>query len=107
MVGWQDSYALCRVFKKNVVCGEVEDQGQCSLSMIESSQGLTSSSTHDQYYDQLETVSPDTAVGSSPCIDEDDKDDSWMQFITEEAWCSNVSTSEPCDDLSTVAAYAN
>ncbi|ONK71802.1 uncharacterized protein A4U43_C04F12550 [Asparagus officinalis] len=81
-MGMQDSYALCRVFKKNVVCAEVEDQGQCSsIVLIESPQTIVS--------DQYETMSPEVPIGSSPCIDEDDKDDAWMQFITEDAWCSN------------------
>ncbi|KAJ6418703.1 hypothetical protein OIU84_001971 [Salix udensis] len=37
--GIQDSYALCRVFKKNGICSEIEEQGQCttSLSLMESS----------------------------------------------------------------------
>lgn len=77
----QDSCALCRVFKKNVACAEV-DQGQCSnLVLIESPQAITN--------DQYETMSPDVPGGSSPCVDEDDKDDAWMQFITDDAWCSN------------------
>ncbi|KAI3831022.1 hypothetical protein MKW98_008768 [Papaver atlanticum] len=81
-LGIQDSYALCRVFKKNGVCTEVaEDQGgQCSIPFVESSQGLSSN--------DYETMSPDVPIGSSPCMDEveNDKDDSWMQFITEDAW---------------------
>ncbi|KAJ0966766.1 hypothetical protein J5N97_023683 [Dioscorea zingiberensis] len=99
---WEQWVHVIRVFKKNVVCAEVEEQGQCSLGFIEtsSSQGVVTTQEYEN-----ETVSPDiNGVGSSPCIDEDDKDESWMQFITEEAWCSNVSTSEPCEDLST---YAN
>ena len=79
----QDSYALCRVFKKNVVCAVVEDHGQCSsILLIESPQAITN--------DQYETMSPDLPVGSSSCVnDDDDKDDAWMQFITEDVWCSN------------------
>lgn len=93
--GIQDSYALCRVFKKNglmaTVCSEMEEQGQCSMSPltdISISQG-TMVGCSDVY---LETMSPaDVPITtSSPCVDEDDKDDSWMQFITDEAWCSNV-----------------
>ncbi|KAI7993263.1 NAC domain-containing protein 86 [Camellia lanceoleosa] len=89
----QDSYALCRVFKKNGVCSEMEEQGQCS--------GLSSSSplNHEnslQYggVQDCETMSPDVPLASSSlCTEEDDKDDSsWMQFITDDAWCSsNVS----------------
>ncbi|XP_031280107.1 NAC domain-containing protein 86 isoform X1 [Pistacia vera] len=79
-----DSYALCRVFKKNGICSEVEDQqGQCSISLMESSsQGVMT---------DYETLSPDVqpTITSSACIDEEDKDDSWMQFITDDPWCSS------------------
>lgn len=82
MFCFQDSYALCRVFKKNVVCAEVEDQGQYSnIVLIESPQAFTN--------DQYENMSPDVPGGSSSCVEEDDKDDEWMQFITDDAWCSN------------------
>ncbi|XP_031373917.1 NAC domain-containing protein 86 [Punica granatum] len=83
--GIQDSYALCRVFKKNGICSEIEEQqGQCSVSsfmMAESpQQGLL-----NEY--ELMTASPDVQIASSSCIDEEDKDDSWMQFITDDdAW---------------------
>ncbi|XP_030521558.1 NAC domain-containing protein 86-like [Rhodamnia argentea] len=79
--GLQDSYALCRVFKKNGVCVEVEEPaGQSSLALIETSPGLTN---------DYETMSPDTLLGQSSCIDEEEKDDSWMQFITDDAWYSS------------------
>ncbi|KAM7482876.1 hypothetical protein LguiB_007459 [Lonicera macranthoides] len=84
--GIQDSYALCRVFKKNGVCSEIEDQGQSSStissSLIEYSQGIIN---------DYETMSPDVPLTSnSPCMEiEEDKDDSWMQFITDDAWCSS------------------
>lgn len=85
----QDSYALCRVFKKNVMCTEVEEQGQCSLAMVEIRSQVVSRAV------DYETASPgDMPVGSSSCIDEDDKDDAWMQFITDDAWCSNITSSE-------------
>lgn len=76
---FQDSYALCRVFNKNGACTEIEEQGHCS------SQGIAN---------DIDTMSPELPMGSSSCVDEDDdKDDSWMQFIREDAWCSsNVST---------------
>lgn len=93
----QDSYALCRVFKKNVVCTEVEEQGQCSLALVESSQGALA---------EYETMSPDVPVGSSSCIDEEDKDDAWMQFITDDAWCS-ISSNEGGQDPSSCVAIAN
>lgn len=80
----QDSYALCRVFKKNVICSEVEEQqAQCSVSlMTESPRGAVND------YELMTTTSPDVQIGSSSCIDEEDKDDSWMQFITDDddAW---------------------
>ncbi|KAF3974707.1 hypothetical protein ACB098_04G063800 [Castanea mollissima] len=78
--GIQDTYALCRVFKKNGICSEIEEQGQCSLSLLESSQGVIN---------EYETMSPDVTMASSSCLDEEDKDDSWMQFITDDAWCSS------------------
>ncbi|KAK3224651.1 hypothetical protein Dsin_004513 [Dipteronia sinensis] len=96
-----DSYALCRVFKKNGICSEIDqDQGggQCSnLALMESSQGVISSMNSE--YDQAMSMSPDVpTITSSPscCMvdhnqDQDqDKDDSWMQFITDQdPWCSS------------------
>lgn len=75
----QDTYALCRVFKKNGICSEIEEQGQCSLTLLEGSQGVIN---------EYETMSPDVTMASS-CVEEEDKDDSWMQFITDDAWCSS------------------
>ncbi|GMN59398.1 hypothetical protein TIFTF001_028472 [Ficus carica] len=95
--GIQDSYALCRVFKKNGICSEIEEQqGQCSISLIESSQGVINDS---------ETMSPDIPTASSLCADqEDDKDDSWMQFITDdESWCPNSNIAFGGDDISRLA----
>ncbi|PKU80776.1 NAC domain-containing protein 86 [Dendrobium catenatum] len=95
-MGIQDSYALCRVFKKNVVCTEVEEQGQCSLSVAESPQAINN---------DYEITSPDVPLlGSSSCIEEEDKDDSWMQFITDDAWCSN---NEGGDEPSPYVTFAN
>ncbi|KAH0457167.1 hypothetical protein IEQ34_015074 [Dendrobium chrysotoxum] len=96
-MGIQDSYALCRVFKKNVVCTEVEEQaGQCSLSVTESPQAINN---------DYEITSPDVPLlGSSSCIEEEDKDDSWMQFITDDAWCSN---NEGGDEPSPYVTFAN
>lgn len=96
---FQDSYALCRVFKKNAVCTDVEDQARASgLSFGESSQG---------FMNEYETMSPDIPIGSgsspSPCMDEDDKDDAWMQFITDDAWGgSSNPTNFGGDDVSSV-----
>ncbi|XP_043716150.1 NAC domain-containing protein 45-like isoform X2 [Telopea speciosissima] len=84
-MGIQDTYALCRVFKKNGICGEIEEQGPSStLSLVENSQGIIN---------DYETMSPDVPIGSSSSYVEDevDKDDAWMQFITEDAWCSSNS----------------
>lgn len=71
------------MFKKNGICGsELEDQGQPSVPLIEYSQGAI--------INEYETMSPaDVNLASSSCMDEEDKDDSWMQFITDDAWCSS------------------
>ncbi|XP_039010934.1 NAC domain-containing protein 45-like [Hibiscus syriacus] len=72
--GIQDGYALCRVFKKNGTIGsEMEAQGRCSSSVA------------DQDYSQ----EPPLGASSSLCMEEEednDKDESWMQFITDDAW---------------------
>ncbi|XVF12174.1 hypothetical protein REPUB_Repub08aG0091600 [Reevesia pubescens] len=95
--GIQDSYALCRVFKKNSICSETEDQqGQCSLSMMECSQRVINDS---------ENMSPDLALASPSCIEEEDKDDSWMQFITDDAWCSSNTTAMAGDELVSNVAF--
>ncbi|KAK8946086.1 NAC domain-containing protein 74 [Platanthera guangdongensis] len=93
-MGIQDSYALCRVFKKNGVgSAEVEEQaGQCSQSaLIESPRPIN----HD-----YEITSPEMLPmqgSSSTCInEEDDKDDAWMQFITDDAWCQGCIEPSPC-----------
>ncbi|XP_020221872.1 NAC domain-containing protein 86 [Cajanus cajan] len=79
--GLQDTYALCRVFKKNGICSDIEEQqGQCSISLIECSQTIIN---------ECETMSPDIPGASSSCLEEEDKDDSWMQFITDDAWYSS------------------
>ncbi|KAL3824945.1 hypothetical protein ACJIZ3_020974 [Penstemon smallii] len=90
-VARMDSYALCRVFKKNGVCSEVEEQGQSSnIALLDYSQGVIT---------EHETMSPDFPLASSSSTiymeeeqeeeDKDDKDDSWMQFITDDVWCSS------------------
>ncbi|URD93679.1 No apical meristem (NAM) protein [Musa troglodytarum] len=91
-----DSYALCRVFKKNVICTEVEEQAQCSIILGESSQGVVVAA-------EYETTSPDLPVGSSSCVEEEDKDDAWMQFITDDAWCSTLPRNEGGEEASCVA----
>ncbi|KAG6404279.1 hypothetical protein SASPL_136525 [Salvia splendens] len=86
----KDSYALCRVFKKNGLCSEVEELGQSSsIPLLEHyMQGVSN---------EHETMSPDFPLASSSivCIEEEDKDDkdeSWMQFITDDVWCSSSAT---------------
>ncbi|KAH7857566.1 hypothetical protein Vadar_014070 [Vaccinium darrowii] len=92
--GIQDSYALCRVFKKNSVCSEIEEQaGQCSSSLIETSQegrvinidGDTMSSCYDP---NVPLMSSFVSSSSYCVVDEDDNndddDESWMQFITDD-----------------------
>ena len=74
---FQDSYALCRVFKKNGPCTEVEEPGQCSISFLVSSSSVI--------INDYETMSLDMPVASSSCMDEDGKDDARMQFITDDA----------------------
>lgn len=101
-IGLQDSYALCRVFKKNGICSEVEEQlvgGQSSsLSFMENSNSTSHSQTLVNDY---ETLSPDILMAaSSSCVEEEEKDDSWMQFITEDAWCASNSSAIGLDDLS-------
>ncbi|KAB1212132.1 NAC domain-containing protein 74 [Morella rubra] len=97
--GIQDTYALCRVFKKNGICSEIEEQGQCSLSLLEGSQGVI-----NEYH---ETMSPDVAMASPSCVDEEDKDDSWMQFITDDAWCSSNTAMGGGDQEVSRVAFTN
>ncbi|KAK5804445.1 NAC domain-containing protein 54-like isoform X2 [Gossypium arboreum] len=93
--GIQDSYALCRVFKKNGICSETKDQGRCNMLVMECSQSVINDS---------ETMSPDLPLASSSSfIEEEDKDDSWMQFITDDPWCSSNTTALAGDDVSNVA----
>nr|AXU39990.1 NAC protein [Lilium pumilum] len=100
-MGIQDSYALCRVFKKNVILTEVEEPGvQCSLTLIDGPQGMMIT--------EYETMSPDVPVASSSCIDEDDKDDdAWMQFITDDAWCSSSEAANVDSSPISYVAFAN
>ena len=101
-IGLQDSYALCRVFKKNGICSEVEEilvggqSSSSSLSFMENS-----NSTSQTLVNDYETLSPDILMAaSSSCVEEEEKDDSWMQFITEDAWCASNSSAIGLDDLS-------
>ncbi|XP_059642718.1 NAC domain-containing protein 54-like [Cornus florida] len=92
--GMQDTYALCRVFKKNGACSsEMEEQGQCSLTLMENS---SQSAINDRY----ENMSPDVPVASSSLMEEDDKDDSWMQFITDDAWYCSSNASLGSEEVS-------
>uniref|UniRef100_A0A0D9XGG6 NAC domain-containing protein n=1 Tax=Leersia perrieri TaxID=77586 RepID=A0A0D9XGG6_9ORYZ len=88
----QDTYALCRVFKKNAICNEVEElQGQCSMALLEGAcQQLLATSGGSQV-EQYETPSPpEVAVGSTSggadAEEDPEKDESWMQFISDDAW---------------------
>ncbi|GLT65538.1 hypothetical protein SLA2020_379660 [Shorea laevis] len=99
--GIQDTYALCRVFKKNGICSEIDQdqQGQCSISLLDQgSQGVTNN--------EYETMSPDVTMASS-CVDEEDKDDSWMQFITDDAWCSSSAAMGGGEDQVSRMAFTN
>lgn len=85
----QDSYALCRVFKKNGICSELETEqqlqtGQCSFTTASMEINSNNNFNNNNEY---ETMSPEVGV-SSGCVEDvvDDKDDSWMQFITDDAW---------------------
>ncbi|KAK4756413.1 hypothetical protein SAY87_006540 [Trapa incisa] len=89
--GIQDSYALCRVFKKNGNCSEAEDPHSVSLTMESTLPGAAS-----EYELMMTAASPEVQIGgSSSCIDEEDKDDSWMQFITDDddAWYPSSASS--------------
>ncbi|CAA0818115.1 NAC domain containing protein 57 [Striga hermonthica] len=95
--GLQDSYALCRVFKKNGLSSEIEDHVQSSnVLLLDYMQGVNN---------EHESMSPDFPLASSSnnrCNEEEDKDDkdeSWMQFITDDVWCSS-STNFAGDEVS-------
>lgn len=74
------------------MCSEIEEQGQCSLTLIESSQTIN--------MNESETMSPDVAGASSSCLEEEDKDDSWMQFITDDAWYPSNAAMAGCEEVS-------
>ncbi|GLU18293.1 hypothetical protein SLE2022_345990 [Rubroshorea leprosula] len=63
--GIQDSHALCRVLKKKGLSSKVEERSVTN---------------------ETETVSPHVPWASSPCMDQEDKDNSWMQFITNDPY---------------------
>ncbi|CAL5062976.1 unnamed protein product [Urochloa decumbens] len=100
----QDTYALCRVFKKNAICAEVDGlQAQCSMALLEGAcqQLLTTGSQ------EYQTPSPDVPVGSTSggADDDADKDESWMQFISDDAWCS--STADGAEESASCVALAS
>ncbi|CAL5062974.1 unnamed protein product [Urochloa decumbens] len=76
-MGIQDSYALCRVFKKNVAFGEFQKQkqGECSSSQAKEKQ---------------EQFTNDRDAGQSTSSNEHGKDNSWMQFISDDLWCNKT-----------------
>jgi hypothetical protein len=73
----QDSYALCRVFKKNVALGEFQKQkqGECSSSQAKEKQ------------EQFTGVGD---AGQSSGSNEHGKDNTWMQFIADDLWCNKT-----------------
>lgn len=84
---------MCRVFKKNGVCSEIEEVGQPSTNVPSFEYPLTQGINNHNVHDQYQTPSPDVPLASSSCcIEEEEKDDSWMQFITEDVWCSSNSS---------------
>lgn len=102
----QDSYALCRVFKKNGVCSEIEELGQPSINVPSFEYPLTQgiNNNNNVHHEQYQTPSPDVPLASSSCcIEEEEKDDSWMQFITEDVWCSSNSSFQQGEDISPLA----
>ena len=60
---------------KNVPVGEFEKQGECSTSQAKGN--------------QEQVTDFEDAGESSGAANENDKDNSWMQFIVEDLWCSN------------------
>ncbi|KAL6844927.1 hypothetical protein ACP4OV_025586 [Aristida adscensionis] len=101
----QDTYALCRVFKKNAICAEVDDmQAQCSMALLEGARQQLLAGGSQEY----QTPSPDVPVGSTSgggggADDDADKDDSWMQFISDDAWCSSTADGAAEESTSCVA----
>ena len=77
VVIFQDSYALCRVFKKNAAFGEFHEQkqGECSSSQAKEKQ------------EQFTNVRD---AGQSSGSSEHGKDNSWMQFISDDLWCNKT-----------------
>ncbi|KAM3247374.1 NAC domain-containing protein 86 isoform X1 [Capsicum annuum] len=100
-----DSYALCRVFKKNGICSEIEELGQPSINVPSFEYPLTQGiNNNNNVHDQYQTPSPDVPLASSSCcIEEDEKDDSWMQFITEDAWCNSSNSPFQGEEISPLA----
>lgn len=67
------------------MCVELEDNGHTSMLASQYSPTVNN---------DYETMSPDVPAASSSCLEEDDKDESWMQFITDDPWCSPNSPQE-------------
>ncbi|KAL6583685.1 NAC domain-containing protein 54 [Orobanche minor] len=102
--GIQDSYALCRVFKKNGLLSPDVDQEQGQSSNISLLDYMEFGAITEH-----ETMSPDFPLASSSnniCMEEEeeDKDDSWMQFITDDVWCSS-STNFGGEEISQLAFH--
>ncbi|CAM8937051.1 unnamed protein product [Rhodiola kirilowii] len=94
--GIQDTFALCRVFKKNCEMDQ-EQRGQCSFpsaALMEDNNNTLITSMINSEEEMI--MSPDIAMGSSSSygrmdeVEELEKDDSWMQFITDDdPWFSS------------------
>lgn len=98
----RDSYALCRVFKKNGMCFNPDQyQGECRLTLA----GDHDMSQGNLMINDYETMSPDVPLTSSSYIEEEDKDDSWMQFLADDAWCSSSSANPNSNEEQMSAAH--
>lgn len=87
-----------------------ELQGQCSMALLEGACQQLLASGGGGSQEQYETPSPpDVPVGSTfggadaDAEDDPDKDDSWMQFISDDAWCSSTADGGAEESTSCVA----
>ncbi|XP_065847770.1 NAC domain-containing protein 86 [Euphorbia lathyris] len=92
----QDSYALCRVFKKNGICTETEDQQAQSINISIMEGGGLINTNNNEYHESILSSPDNFQINPSSSsynfadhdhdheeVEEEDKDDSWMQFITD------------------------
>uniref|UniRef100_A0A7N0U408 NAC domain-containing protein n=1 Tax=Kalanchoe fedtschenkoi TaxID=63787 RepID=A0A7N0U408_KALFE len=109
--GIQDTFALCRVFKKSGEFDRQEQQGQCSLptaAVMEGSNILTAMINSEQEMVMSPDMDMGMGVGSSSSysrvdeVEELEKDDSWMQFITDDdPWFSSSSATMGGEEITT------